>query len=180
MAYLGQVALQDGTLIHSPLSVDSVPYPNWRTLPDLSGRSVRDSGGRQLSVQSFMGGWLVEGCPLNVVYGEPWIAGQQEALEAAGIRGCLPHAAPTPQQYPIIPAGGGGGFQPLPFVPVGTRPPVAQTPPYMPPIVTGPYEPPILGEEDPGLQVPAVAGESMLPYVLLGLGALFFFSRKRG
>ncbi len=34
-------------------------------------------------VEPFAGGYLANGCPLNVYFGEPWIAGQKEALLAA-------------------------------------------------------------------------------------------------
>lgn len=36
----------------------------------------------------FMDGWLINGCPLNVVLGQGWVAGQREALYGAGIIDC--------------------------------------------------------------------------------------------
>jgi hypothetical protein len=177
--YLGQVQTRQGVLVNPPLSVDSVPFPNWRTLPpDLNARTVRDAVGRQVQVSSFMGGWLIDGCPLNVVYGEGWVAGQQEALKAAGMVNCLPEPPQIQQQYPIIP---GGPQQPpgTQFVPTGTLPrPTVQTPPILPPIITGgPYEPPIISEPEPGA---APSMESMLPYILIGGAVLFFAMSRKG
>jgi hypothetical protein len=36
-------------------------------------------------VTQFQGGYLLDNCPLNVIFGQGWIAGQQEALATAGL-----------------------------------------------------------------------------------------------
>lgn len=46
------------------------------------------------TLTQFMGGWLLDSCPLNVVMGQGWAAGQIEALNAAGIRPNCPECAP--------------------------------------------------------------------------------------
>lgn len=54
-------------------------------------REFTTSGNTQrhyYTVTTFMGGFLLDGCPLNIIFGQGWIAGQQEALSGAGI---VPH-----------------------------------------------------------------------------------------
>lgn len=93
--YLRGYKRSDGLSFNTPLVVDGVPYPDWNKLPaDLDSRSVKDSDGRAVQVMRFLGGFLVDGCPLNVIYGEGWINGQKEALLAAGITPCVPVVAP--------------------------------------------------------------------------------------
>lgn len=47
------------------------------------------------------GGFLLDGCPLNVVLGQGWLPGQQDALRQQNITTCLPLAAPP------VPTGSG-------------------------------------------------------------------------
>jgi hypothetical protein len=47
------------------------------------------------------GGFLLNGCPLNVVLGQGWLPGQQDALRQQNITTCLPLAAPP------VPTGSG-------------------------------------------------------------------------
>lgn len=58
-----------------------------------SGFSVMRDDGRPAIVQSFMGGYLVDGNPLNVLLGEGWSEGQWDAVQAAVAAGTVP--APT-------------------------------------------------------------------------------------
>ena len=51
---------------------------------------ISDQAGNPLSLQNFQGGFLVNGCPLNVWFGQGWLPGQQDALQQAGIISCLP------------------------------------------------------------------------------------------
>lgn len=43
-------------------------------------------------MEEFAGGWLANGCPLNVYFGQGWLPGQEAALRAAGKTACLPTA----------------------------------------------------------------------------------------
>lgn len=47
------------------------------------------------TVSQFMGGFLLDGCPLNVIFGQGWISGQQEALTSHGITCGAPAMSPT-------------------------------------------------------------------------------------
>lgn len=51
--------------------------------------------GSAANVEMFMGGILVDGLPLNVIFDGQWIAGQKEALQAAG-RAIAPEVAALP------------------------------------------------------------------------------------
>lgn len=55
----------------------------WKEFPSSSGVQRH-----AYTVTTFMGGFLLDGCPLNVIFGQGWIAGQQDALNGAGI---IPH-----------------------------------------------------------------------------------------
>lgn len=53
-----------------------------------SGTPVIIDGGQiihEYTKSQFMGGWLLDGCPLNAVMGFGWQPGQVEALQDAGI-----------------------------------------------------------------------------------------------
>lgn len=66
------------------------------------------ANGVRVTLDSFLDGWLLDNCPLNVIFGQGWIAGQQEALQHAG-RACgsntylpvPPASAPNINQPPI-------------------------------------------------------------------------------
>ena len=58
------------------------------------------------AVRTFMGGWLLDGCPLNVIFGLGWQTGQQAALMQAGISPSCPQVtmqatAPIQQANPF-------------------------------------------------------------------------------
>lgn len=40
----------------------------------------------RFTATQFMGGWLFDNCPLNVIFGKGWLPGQQEALASAGLQ----------------------------------------------------------------------------------------------
>lgn len=63
---------------------------------DLSGggRPIRPGGGFY-NVTMFMGGYLFDNCPLNVILGNGWISGQQQALYNAGITPDCPQVGPV-------------------------------------------------------------------------------------
>lgn len=44
----------------------------------------------QYTITTFLGGFLLDGCPINVVLGQGWLPGQQTALIAAGLTQCVP------------------------------------------------------------------------------------------
>lgn len=52
--------------------------------------------GTPYDVMQFLGGYLFDGCPLNVVLGQGWLAGQQEALQQAGITPYCAEAVSAP------------------------------------------------------------------------------------
>jgi len=51
-------------------------------------------------VTTFLGGYLFDGCPLNIIFGQGWLPGQQTALQNAGIQpACAQLMTPAaPQQ----------------------------------------------------------------------------------
>src|SRR5215831_271030 len=71
---------------------------------------VTDQNGKPVVMSKFDGGWLANGCPLNVFFGQGWITGQQDALKAAGMTQCLPAAplslGPVPQSVTTPPPAG--------------------------------------------------------------------------
>jgi len=77
------------------ITIGGVQYSTIDSALDIALRSnqpVFDEYGREMRVSMFMGGWLLNDCPLNVVFGQGWLAGQMDALLSAGITGCLPAA----------------------------------------------------------------------------------------
>lgn len=75
-------------------------------------QALRSPGATATNVymEEFAGGWLANGCPLNVYFGQGWLPGQQEALRAAGKTACLP-AGSSPQINAILaPEYKPGGF----------------------------------------------------------------------
>lgn len=106
------------------------------------------------------GGWLLNGCPLNVIFDQPWLPGQRELLEELGIE-CTGHSA-----APNVLA-----------IPGGTPPPIGQ-PPYVhyapppdtgsgPPITyTGPVAAEFLGMSNTTLLMIGVAAFFVLPKLL--------------
>lgn len=53
------------------------------------------------NVQTFQGGFLLDGCPLNVIFGQGWMAGQQAALQQAGITPSCPQVSPMTSTVPL-------------------------------------------------------------------------------
>lgn len=60
--------------------------------------SVSNSQGHVYRVTQFQGGWLLDNCPLNIVFGQGWLPGQQEALAAAGLVPSCPEVPSQPQR----------------------------------------------------------------------------------
>ena len=77
-----------------------------------SAVKVTDQNGTPVTMTQLPnnGGWLANGCPLNVYFGQGWITGQQDALRAIGMTQCLPAAPVTqgsvPQSVTTPPPGG--------------------------------------------------------------------------
>lgn len=67
-------SVTDNTFFASAIAVGGIP--------------IR-ADGSNFDVTMFGGGYLLDGCPLNVVFGTGWLAGQQDALRAAGLTRCL-------------------------------------------------------------------------------------------
>ena len=68
--------------------------------------------GTAFKVQSFLGGYLLDGAPLNVWLGLGWYAGQQEALQPYWQNGQIPvpPAAQLGQQVVAMPAAVAANF----------------------------------------------------------------------
>lgn len=96
--------------------------------PDLViGGNVTPQGYYVLT--TFEGGWLLDGCPLNVIFGQGWLPGQQEALQSAGIFPSCPQVQPMQQVTPTQ------TVQTLPFPsPTGTT---INAPVFTPTLTTG-------------------------------------------
>jgi hypothetical protein len=76
-------------------------------------QALRKPGAMATNVymEQFAGGWLANGCPLNVYFGAGWLPGQQEALRAAGKTACLPGTGSSPTiNVTQAPAYSGAGF----------------------------------------------------------------------
>ena len=69
----------------------NVQSPQWGLVPN-----------GYYNVQTFMGGFLLDGCPLNVIFGQGWQAGQQAALQQAGINPTCPQVLPMQSPVPIV------------------------------------------------------------------------------
>jgi hypothetical protein len=76
-------------------------------------QALRKPGAMATNVymEQFAGGWLANGCPLNVYFGQGWLPGQEDALRAAGKTACLPAAGSSPTiNVTQAPAYSGTGF----------------------------------------------------------------------
>lgn len=60
-----------------------------------AGGTAYRPNGTPYQHRSAFGGDLLDGCPLNVVLGLPWIPGQLEALKEMGLSCVLPSSAPV-------------------------------------------------------------------------------------
>lgn len=77
--------------------------------PDLTVQGNIVSQGYYI-VNQFQGGWLLDNCPLNVIFGQGWLPGQQQALAQAGLTPSCPQvtgqpvmSAPAPIQQATSP-----------------------------------------------------------------------------
>jgi len=152
------------------------------------GQALRPNGS-VYQFQEFMGGVLLDGCPLNVILGQGWLPGQQDALRLANIGSFCAEAAPsgpvmqvfpppTVQQIPAPgyqqPASSGSGAR---ILTTGVATPSG------PLIISTPgggmvYEP--AAPAEPGEPPAQEAGFHPLLAIGLGLGLLFAVSRKKG
>ena len=123
------------------------------------------------------GGWLANGCPLNVWFGQGWLPGQQDALRAMGNTQCLPAAPLTqgtvPQAVTTLPTVQApaftttlvtGGIVNEPALPAPVQTifgPSGGVPSPTVPVDTG---------ISPG--APAVSQDNTLLYVALAIGAI--------
>lgn len=168
---LGSYRRSDGLSLNTPLVVDGVAYPDWNRLPaDLDTRSVKDSSGRTVQVMRFLGGFLVDGCPLNVAYGDGWIPGQQDALKAAGITPCVPLDVSIAQS----------GGQPVNRV--TTMSPALPANSFVAHSSSSPVGPPIdWGEQQQNAPAQSSGDwQQYLPYAALGLFGLVLLTRRGG
>lgn len=144
---------------------------------------VTDQNGTPIVMSKFEGGWLANGCPLNVYFGSGWITGQQDALRQAGMTQCLPAAplsvATVPQSVTTPPPGGPAFTTTLTQGGIVTTP--AQAAPQTAVMVPGAPASPTM--YDMGGPAPAATAapdiSQFLPYIAIGFLALMVL-RKRG
>lgn len=154
------------------------------------GRPMRPDGSFY-SVQQFMGGWLFDNCPLNVILGQGWIEGQMEALKNAGLTPYCPQYVPPnqiaqPAPPPALSQVPAPGFQLQTQGASGARLlPTGVSTATAPTIITLPGGQAQVIPAEPAPQADQPLGffeEPWLPYAAGGLLLLFLFSRrnKRG
>lgn len=117
--------------------LDAALSEAWNTYNRSASVSVN---GVRAQLDRFMDGWLLDNCPLNIVFGLPWITGQIEALTQAGrVCGTATAAPPPPLSAP--PALPGGYTPPQNLIPSQTPPPMgsnqAGTSQNLPPVFNG-------------------------------------------
>lgn len=148
-------------------------------------------------VSQFQGGWLLDNCPLNVIFGQGWLPGQQQALATAGITPSCPQvsgqpvmSAPAPIQQATSPIPSQTYQPPLATtlpgstipsaIITGTQPAAPNTPIYA---TTGPGSPTAWDMGGPISDgTPAGGNSSMeaLPILaIIALGA-FLLGRRKG
>lgn len=151
----------------------------------LAGGVPLRPNGSAYSVSKFMGGWLFDNCPLNVILGQGWISGQQEALAAAGLVPTCPQlgpvaAASAPPTFTQIAA---PGFTQQTTTPSGARIlPTGVATATAPQIIMLPGGTPAVLPAEPAETEAAAPAPSMAGGLALGLGALalvFLTSRKK-
>ena len=146
-------------------------------------------------IEQFMGGWLLDGCPLNVIQGGQWTSAQIEAVRAAGIQPRCPQGGPPQAAAPpaaSVPSPPTDGLldpdAPMPAAPATTiqRSPTSTTAPGMP----SSFSPTVSvttsgGSPAPGappLDAPSGVGDTLLQYwplALAGVAILAGFKRGR-
>jgi hypothetical protein len=157
------------------------------------GRPVRPNGS-YYNTEQFMGGWLFDGCPLNVILGQGWIPGQMEALTAAGKTPYCPQFAPGGQGSVALPVSqyqppalsqvpapgfqlqqaGASGARLLPTgVSTATAPTIITLPGGQTQIL--PAQPPEQADAPPA----GFLTEPWVPYAAGGLLLFFLFGRKK-
>lgn len=155
------------------------------------GRPMRPDGSFY-ATQLFMGGWLFDNCPLNVILGEGWLPGQLDALKAAGLTPYCPQYVPqAPAASVALPAPAlsqvpAPGFQQQTVSASGARLyPTGVATPTAPTVITLdtgqaqviPAEPAKgVGEA----QDWASEAAGVLPWIIGALGLGLALSRKRG
>lgn len=119
MAFL--VIYPDGT------SRQATAVESW--LEDLfNGAKAIRPDGREYVATRFLGGILLDGCPLNVILGGGWLPGQIDALRAVGMTQCLPKEPPPPAATTFDPI----KARPQDIGPSLTPPPMGQALTYQP------------------------------------------------
>jgi hypothetical protein len=156
----------------------------------LAGGKPMRPDGSYYNTQLFMGGWLFDNCPLNVILGQGWLPGQMDALKAAGLTPYCPQYQPPgsvalpPPALSQVPAPGfqlqTAGASGARLYPTGVATPTAPT------IVTLssgqaqviPAEP----AQEAGVldEAGMFSGGSWLPWAAISLGLAFAFGKKRG
>ena len=149
------------------------------------GQAVRPDGS-YYSTTTFLGGFLLDGCPLNIIFNQGWLTGQIDALKSAGIMPtCLiPGTLDYYQFY------GATGVQPTPTTtqppPTTTQPPPTFTTPPpsggVPPtiqVTETPYTPPLTSQ--PPTEAATATGPFGMDWttvIIIGV-ALYFLMKQR-
>lgn len=153
-----------------------------------NGQPLRPDG-TPYRTEQFMGGWLFDGCPLNVIFGNGWIAGQKEALIAAGRLPQCPQVGPTTEGFGPAPTGppainfsqtAAPGFTAQTRASSGAAIlPTGVATPSAPIVITLPggqiYQEPAQPAAGTGGEAEDMIGK-YLPWALAAAAALYFFS----
>lgn len=150
-------------------------------------------GGIPYRLEMFQGGYLFDECPGNVVLGNGWMPGQEDALRAAGKVRCLPAgaapastAAPvvTTPERPVVPSPLQNRFTAGGVASSGAGARRFPTGMATPSIVTSPQSAPRLVLPPPELQAPAPEGApaaaeptNWTPWLIAGGLALILLRR---
>jgi hypothetical protein len=153
------------------------------------GKAVRPDGS-YYTVTSFLGGFLLDGCPLNIIFNQGWLPGQIDALKSGGILptclvpGTLDYyqfygqtGVPAPTTTPATQLVTQPQPAPPPVgIPPGSAPPTIQVTesPYVPPIATG--------DVTGGAAPPATGpfGMDWTTLILIGVAVWFLMKQSKG
>jgi len=145
------------------------------------GQPIKPDGSAY-TVTSFLGGFLLDGCPLNVILGQGWLPGQIDALKGGGI---LPTCL-IPGTYDYVAFYGNTGIPTVTVPPATTVPPPSQPtlvqPGAVPPtiqVTEQPYQPPLSTEPEPPSLMSAISNMDTTTLLILGVVAYFLFFKKR-
>jgi len=149
------------------------------------GKALRPDGS-YYTTTSFLGGFLLDGCPLNVIFNQGWLPGQIDALKSGGIMptclvpgtldyyqfygstGVQPPTTTTTTTPPPPPSTG----PPPVGIPTGSAPPTIQ-------VTESPYVPPIAAGTTNGTTTTGPFGMDWTTLILIGIAVYFLMKQSR-